>query len=66
MNKKIKFKDINCVTHSIIAADVEQFSHFLDEQNLRDCVQVEINGETIFADCHLLDFTRAWNAAIAT
>ncbi len=63
VNKKIKFKDINGIKHSIIAKEVEQFSHFFNKETSRHCVLVEIGSETIMADCHLLDFTRAWNAA---
>lgn len=59
MAKKIKFKDINGVDRSIVAADVEQFSHHFDKDTGKDCTHIEIDGEHIFADCHLADFTAA-------
>ncbi len=63
--KKIKFLDVEGATHSIIAADVEQFSHDINHETGQQCTRVEIGGKTIMADCHLLNFTAAWNSAIS-
>jgi hypothetical protein len=63
MSRKLKFKDINGDSKTIVAEDVEQFSHGFDERSKRDYTDIEIGGNHIFADCHILDFTRALFAA---
>lgn len=59
---KLKLKDTRGVEHSIVAVDVESFSQGLCPLG-RPCVEIVVDGETIFADCTLDRFTSVWDTA---
>lgn len=64
MQKRIKVKDTRGVEHLIDPEQVETFTAARCTLN-RACVEVIVNGETIFADCSFGDFMTMFNLACA-
>lgn len=62
MQKKIKLKDTRGVEHSITAVDVESFTQGICPLG-RPCVEIDVGGETVFADCTLDEFVAVWDRA---